>query len=454
MDLSGRILPLCLTNRYGRRNHIAFRLANDERHAILSPGQSILLSAFNRATKDNGFYSKSLFEKGDPTLLTMGPYVYEVADHNPKRGIGGQAPVKARDEEAYIVWRMSATESPNFFYTRNFVNFSPISEEHPEKKCNWLTSELISWKTLDGGISQGVLYKPENFDPKKKYPVIFYYYERMSDELNQFRYPEVSSDRLDIPTYVSNGYLILAPDVHYKIGETGQSAVNSIVSAARWLSKQPWVDSTKMGLQGHSFGGYETNYVITHSHLFAAACSASGLSDYISSYGSLIDGYSEEGLFEMSQNRIGATLWQRPDLYIKNSPIFRANQVTTPLLMMHTTNDGIYHFSDAVEFFTGLRRLGKKVWMLQYDNEDHSLLGEAAAIDYTIRMRQFFDHYLKGAPAPKWMVEGIPASEKGIDDGLQLEPPGVEPGPGLLTPEEQKKVDSLMHRKPITVTIK
>ena len=195
----------------------------------------------------------------------------------------------------------------------------------------------------------------------------------------------------------------------------------------------PWVDSLKMGLQGHSFGGYETNYLITHCHMFVAACSASGLSDIISDYGGLEDdGSSLEVLFEQTQNRIGATLWGKPELYIKNSPIFRADHVTTPLLMMHTKIDGACPFANAVEFFIALRRLGKKVWMLQYDDGNHFLWGNAAA-DFTIRMQQFFDHYLKGSPAPKWMIEGIPAKLKGIEDGLELEGPGVMPGPGLIT---------------------
>jgi dipeptidyl aminopeptidase/acylaminoacyl peptidase len=419
VDPSGDHPPVSLTNGYGRKHHIVFRLATNEGHAVLSPDEKILLSAFNRSTKDNGFYSKLLSGKGDPILLTMGPYIYEVPGNNP--GIDGQAPLKARDKEAYIVRRMSATESPNYFYTTDLINFCRMSDVHPEREVNWLTSELKSWKTLDGSISQGVLYKPENFDAKEKYPIIFYYYERLSDRLNEFKQPDVAEGRLDIPTYVSNGYLVFTPDIHYKIGQPGEGVVNSVLSAAGWLSKMPWVDSLKMGLQGHSFGGYETNYLVSHSHLFAAACSASGLSDYVSGYGELFDnGASLEAMFEKTQYRVGATLWERPDLYIKNSPIFRADLVTTPLLIMHTKNDGVVPFSNAVELFTALRRLSKKVWMLQYDNYNHSLSGNAAA-DFTIRMQQFFDHYLKGAPMPKWMKEGIPARMKGIERGLEID---------------------------------
>ena len=245
VDLSGNNPPLNLTNGYGQRNQIVFRLATEEGHAIFSPDEKILLSAFNRFTKENGFFRKARFQKGDPVLLTMGHYVFEVPGNNPD--IDGRAPLKARDAEAYIVRRMGATESPNYFYTKDLIHFNQMSYIHPEKEYNWLTTELVSWKTFNGSMAQGVLYKPENFDSKKKYPIIFYYYERLSDELNEFKQPAFSMGRLDIPSYVSNGYLVFTPDIHYMIGETGESCVNSVVSAAKFLMKMPWVDSLKNG---------------------------------------------------------------------------------------------------------------------------------------------------------------------------------------------------------------
>jgi dipeptidyl aminopeptidase/acylaminoacyl peptidase len=185
----------------------------------------------------------------------------------------------------------------------------------------------------------------------------------------------------------------------------------------------PWVDAKRMGIQGHSFGGYETNFLVTHSHIFAAACTASGGSDFVSYYGDLFgNGAVQEVQFELGQYRIGATLWQHPDLFIKNSPIFYADRVTTPLLIMHGALDDAVRFGQAVEFFCALRRLGKKAWMLEYGKDGHILFGKSAA-DFTIRMQQFFDHFLKGAEEPKWMSEGIPARLKGIESGLELPVP-------------------------------
>jgi dipeptidyl aminopeptidase/acylaminoacyl peptidase len=198
-----------------------------------------------------------------------------------------------------------------------------------------------------------------------------------------------------------------------------------------YLSKKTWVDAQRMGLQGHSFGGYETNYIVTRTRLFAAACAASGVSDLVSWYGAVPRAGHAEYSTERAQDRMGGTLWRLPDLYIKNSPIFRADKVTTPLLLMNDKEDRQVPFAQGVEFFTALRRLGKRVWMLQYDEGGHSVGRGKDAIDFSTRMAQFFDHYLKGAPAPYWMTRGIPARLRGIDDGLELEGKKVTPGPGL-----------------------
>jgi dipeptidyl aminopeptidase/acylaminoacyl peptidase len=246
---------------------------------------------------------------------------------------------------------------------------------------------------------------------------------------------------LDIAWFVSHGYITFTPDIHYTIGKTGEGAYNSIVAARNFISHFPWIDAKRIGIQGHSFGGYETNYVVTHTSLFAAAVSSSGATDLISYYGGLEEpwgGASHQFQIEVAQYRIGASLWKRQNLYIKNSPIFYALKVKTPLLMVSNKQDGRVPFMQGVELFTALRRLGKKAWMLQYDEGNHGLGGQQY-IDYLIRMTQFFDHYLKGIPAPKWMTRGIPAKMKGIDDGLKLDYEMKSPGPGLLI-EEIKKV--------------
>ena len=307
---------------------------------------------------------------------------------------------------------------------------NPLTEIRPQRSYNWLTSELMEWKLTNGNLNQGVLYKPENFDPNKKYPVIFYYYSVLSDHMHKFKIPEPATGADEsIPTYVSaEGISVFTPDIHYETGHPMMSALDAVVSAAEFLSTKPWVDATKLGLQGLSFGGIETNYIVAHSHLFAAANSASSIDNFVSGYNSIAgDGSTMQTMYELTQLNIGATLWQRPDLYIENSAIFKADQVTTPLLLFHTDKDGVTLFPQAEEFFTALRRLGKKVWMLEYEGFNHFLSEGPAATDFTNRQQQFFDHYLMGAPPPKWMTEGIPARLKGMDTGLELDTSGRQP---------------------------
>jgi pimeloyl-ACP methyl ester carboxylesterase len=188
-----------------------------------------------------------------------------------------------------------------------------------------------------------------------------------------------------------------------------------------------------MGLVGHSFGGFETNYIITHSHLFAAAVSTSGQTDFVSGYDYLNGGVGgRQAVYELGQSRIGATLWQRPDLFIENSAVLHADQVTTPVLLMANKKDGVVPFEQGIEFFLALRRLQKKAWLLQYDHGGHMADGEgddsgADDKDFTIRSRQFFDYYLEGKTPPKWMTEGIPASMKQIDNGFEPDNSGKQP---------------------------
>jgi len=430
IDPSGSKAPYCLTNGYGRTHNIVFRLSPKYYIKPVQKNEELLLSAFDRNSKDNGFYTVKLGKLGDPHLLTMGPYMYT---NPPEEYIGGEFP-QAFHTKKGAVWllkRMSAEESPNWFYTTDFKSFKQLTFVYPEKAYNWLRTELVNFTTLDHKRSQGVLYKPENFDPNRKYPVIVHYYEKKSDKLHIFQRPLPIYAEINIPWFVSNGFLVFTPDINYEIGFPGESALNSIMGAANYLKQFKWVDSTKMGLQGHSFGGYETNYIISRTGFFAAAEAASGWGNFISSYNSvrlLSDGTSRQSYYEMVRQRLGVTLWQGANYFIDNSPIFNADKISTPLLLMNNKEDSDVFWEQGIEFFTALRRLGKKVWMLQYDGEGHGLWwSQKNAIDFTIRTTQFFNHYLKGEKSPKWMVGGIPAEKKGFDDGLQL----IDATPGL-----------------------
>jgi len=208
---------------------------------------------------------------------------------------------------------------------------------------------------------------------------------------------------INIPYYVSNGYLVFSPDIYIKKAKVGESAANAIISAAKHLAQYKFVDTAKMGLQGCSGGGYETNYIITQTCLFKAACASSSMADFISGYGNLSgNGESLQSMYELGWWRMGGSLWDLPQAYIKNSPVLYANQVTTPLLLFHTIHDDVCPFSQAIEYFTALRRLNKRVWLLEYKDGNHGVWGKSAD-DFSMRMKQFFDHYLREKPAPEWM---------------------------------------------------
>jgi predicted peptidase len=421
VDLFGKKPSINITKGYGRKHNLSFHLFGDDLNKAFISKQPVILSSFNRRTKENGFFSATLDGGIDPQKLFMGPFLFYV-EQNQASFLFNPAPVKAANDSLYIVEKSTAKEYPNFFVTRDFKNFEQISFLHPENEVNWLTNQLINYKSLDGRATQGILFKPENFDNRKKYPLIIYYYEKYSDQLNNYQMVYPMSGPANIPWLVSQGYLVFTPDIFYKMGYPGRSAYNSIIAGTQYLSKLPFVKADRIGIYGHSFGGFETNYLVTHSKLFAAAVSSSGVSDFISGYGSIgaSAGTSRQYFYETWQSRIGQTLWERPNLYIENSAVMKAYNVTTPLLMMNNRDDGIVPFSQGVEFFTGLRRLGKKVWMLQYDGKVHVINGRES-LDFTQRATQFLDHYLKGEAAPVWMTRGIPAKMKGIESGLELD---------------------------------
>ncbi len=311
---------------------------------------------------------------------------------------------------------MSATEYPNLFFTKDFKEFKDLTQLNPQRQYNWFRTESCHWKLPDGEKGEGILYKPQNFDPGKKYPVIFYYYEKNADMLNFFLNADLCDGVLNIPWFVSNGYLVIMPNINYEFQNPGKGVYNSIMAAAHYLANKSWVDFHHMGLQGHSFGGWETNYIITHTSLFAAAAIASGNSDIIRHYEDQLPG---SDYYVTGQGRMGTTLWENPKGYIDNSPIFAANKVTTPVLIMHNRNDGNIHYEQGRQWYYALTRLDKKAWMLSYEGEGHTIDKEKNQLDYTIRLEEFFDHYLKGTPPPKWMTES--------GTSLELDTSGKQP---------------------------
>jgi dipeptidyl aminopeptidase/acylaminoacyl peptidase len=232
---------------------------------------------------------------------------------------------------------------------------------------------------------------------------------------------------INVPWFTSRDYLVFWPSIHFKMNRIGQSALDYVTSGAKYLSKQPWINPKAMGLQGHSFGGYETNYIVSHSKLFTAAVSAAGIADQISFAEVKRDNSTNWFTFHDSQFRIIDPVWKSPEIYLRNSPLFSVRRVNTPLLLMQNKDDYNTPYQFGINWYIALQRSGKKVWMLQYDKEEHKLENEANQLDYTTRVNQFFDYYLKGSKPPVWMTQGIPNWKKGVDNGLEQDKTDVKP---------------------------
>ncbi len=405
-----------LTNGYGAASQTTFRYLSLRREEDRDQATTLdykkggLLTSFDNKTKQGGFYQFK-GQHNDPKSLFVEAKTF--------RNISAST-----DQQTILYTKEDYVNSPNVYTNtvkfKDELQLSNINQQ--QGNYNWGTAELVHWTTPEGNQAEGILYKPENFDPAKKYPIIAYFYEKLSDGLYTYQAPAPTPSRLNIPYFVSNEYLVFAPDISYKTGHPGKSAEEYINSGMKYLAQNAWVDSTKMGIQGQSWGGYQVAHLITRTNMYAAAWTGAPVVNMTSAYGGIRwqTGMSRQFQYEHTQSRIGKTLWEAPELYIENSPLFHLDKVKTPVVIMANDNDGAVPWYQGIEMFTALRRLNKPVWMLNYNGDEHNLMLRQNRKDIQIREQQFFDHFLKGAPAPNWMKKGIPATEKGIDWGFEL----------------------------------
>ncbi len=364
----------------------------------IDPTKPLLLRAEDKERRDSGFFRVRIDAKADPERLIIAPRNYS-------------SPVQARNADTLLFTGQTFTEYPDLLVSdTNFSNIKKVSDANPQMaQLLWGSAELVRYRNADGVPLKALLYKPANFDPGKKYPMIVYIYERLSQGLHQFQEPRPSHNI--IPSfYASNGYVILEPDIAYTVGQPGQSALKCVLPAIDSVVAMGFVDEKAIGIQGHSWGGYQIAYMVTQTNRFRAAAAGAPVSNMISAYDGIRwgPGLPRQFQYEKTQSRIGATLWQAPLKFIENSPIFMADRVRTPLLMLHNDADDAVPWYQGIEYYLALRRLGKEVYMFSYNGEPHGLRRRPDQKDYTVRLQQFFDYYLKGAPEPDWMVKGIP----------------------------------------------
>lgn len=368
----------------------------------LDAGKPWLLSAENLTTRDTGFYR--LPPGGKPQLLVMGARKYG-------------NPTKAKKGDTHVLTIQTFKDCPDYYATgSDFREIKRLTDLNPRvKEFNWGTAELVPFRSTDGQPLQAILVKPENFDPAKKYPLIVYIYERLTDGLHTFRQPTVTRGQVINPTYyASNGYLVLMPDIAYRTGQPGQSAVKCVLPAIQAVVDRGCVDEKAIGINGQSWGGYQIAYLVTQTDRFKAAVAGAPVSNMVSAYNGIRwgTGLPRQFQYEHTQSRIGGTLWEMPLKYLENSPVFMADRVVTPLMMIHNDADDAVPWYQGVEYFLALRRLGKEAYLLNYNGQPHNLTNRAAARDFAVRMQQFFDHHLKGAPMPEWMEKGVPYLER------------------------------------------
>ncbi len=403
-----------LTEQFGEKNKIRLSLQNWESDSTFIRWENSYILGFFEKDKSLSLYNPTI-ENGKIKL--------EEQFHTNHDLLGIK---KSKLSNKYLYQKASLLDYPDLFVNdwSSAKNEQKISITNPQQnEYNWATVELINWKSYDGIPLDGLLYKPENYDSTKKYPLLVYFYEMYSDELHNHYAPKPTASIIYPTEYCSAGYFVLIPDIRYKIGHPAKGAYDCIMSGTDYvLKKYKAIDSTRMGLQGQSWGGYQTAQLITMTNRYKVAMAGAPVGNMFSAYGGIRwgSGLNRQFQYEKTQSRIGKTIWEAPELYIENSPLFHLPKVQTPLLIMHNDADGSVPWYQGIELFTGLKRLGKPVWMLNYNDDDHNLMKNANRMDLSWRMRQYFDFYLLDKPAPKWLIEGIPAIEKGIDFGFEI----------------------------------
>ena len=405
LDPIGVATPINLTAGAGKRDNVTYRVVDlDRDDPALDPSKPLLLRALNNETKESGYYSDRFSASAAPTRLIGGA-----------KNFNGLS--RARKADAYMMTQSTYREFPDLWVGNSIGSVAKISNANPQEKDYPRGDvELVTWTSDDGVKLQGMLYKPENFDPNKKYPMVSYYYEKLSDGLHNYVAPS-GRNVINPLVYTSLGYLVFEPDVVYTMGYPGQSAYKCIVSGIQSLIQRGFVDPKRLGLNGQSWGGYETAYIVTQTNLFAAAVPNAAVVNMTSAYDGIRweSGIARQGQYEHGQSRIGGSLWEYPERYIANSPLFQMDRVTTPIFWMENDADGAVPWYQGIEYYLSLRRLKKEAYMVVYNGEGHNPSKRANQKDVDRKMQEFFANKLMGAPAPSWMTKGIPFLEKSTD---------------------------------------
>ena len=397
-----------VTNGTGRRDRLVFRWVrlDPDQPAVPARGPIVLQAADDR-TLATGFY------RVDLSAATADPIRVVVKD----KQLGGL--LKAKEADVYVHTEQRFDEFPDLWASGpDFAAARKVSDANPRQAgYTWGKAELIEYANADGKRLPAVLIKPEDFDPAKKYPLLVYIYETRAVGLHRY-YPPAPGTSINFTRYASNGYVLLSPDIVYEVGYPGSSAVKCVLPAVNKVLDMGFIDPERVGIQGHSWGGYQISYLVTQTDLFAAAQAGASVTNMTSAYGGIRwgTGASRAFQYEKTQSRIGAPPWSRTLQFLENSPLFWVERVDTPYLSIHNDEDDAVPWYQGIEFFSALRRLGKEAYMFNYNGEKHGLRERENQKHWTVHQDEFFDHFLLGKPRPEWMEKGVPYLERGKRD--------------------------------------
>jgi dipeptidyl aminopeptidase/acylaminoacyl peptidase len=385
----------------GRDREISYRIQEfDNDREAFREDEELLVRGYYDHKKYYGFYTLHLDEQGtEQELETEHKYNFIT---------------KPKESDRIFYSREKYDEYPNVWVADRigFDDTERLTDLHLNlhEKYNWGTAELIEWKGFDDGQTiRGAVIKPDNYDPDKRYPVLIYYYRFFSQRAYEFN-NITNDDRPTLPQWVSDDYVVFLPDIRFEVGTPGFSSTKSLVPGVNKLIEMGIADPDKLGLHGHSWSGYQTAFMVTQTDIFDAAIAGAPVSNMTSAYSGIRwgSGLARQFQYEQTQSRIGGSLWEYPERYIENSPVFYADRIDTPMLMMFGDEDTAVPWYQGIEMYLAMRRLDKDAIFLQYRGEPHHLQEYGNRLDYAIKMKQYFDHYLRGAPAPKWITDGVP----------------------------------------------
>lgn len=405
VDIAGIKPATCLTKGYGRTNGYTIRFINpDYADIVVDPKQSNDVYLYGSKTSDAEI--ATMLPGGKFVKNAIGEYAYKVMK-------------SSSDLKTYLYQKQSYKDDRDLWISDSkFRKPYRVTHANPQQKdYNWGSVQIVEWTNYDGVANRGLLFLPEDYKKGKSYPTIVNFYETHTGEKNIYHAPSYSPAMLDVTTYVSNGYIIFMPDVNFKIGEPGKSSYNAVVSGTKDLIEKGIIDPKRVGLQGHSWSGYQTAYLVTKTDMFTCVNIGAPIVNMTSAYNGVREGSGMPRMFmyEDWQCRMGKPMWDILDKYIESSPVLYADKIKTPTLIFHCDKDEAVSFYEGRSLFLALRRLQVPAWMTNYKGEGHFVNKPEAMADWSRRMQQFFDHYLNNTPMPRWMAEGINVNERGYD---------------------------------------